>query len=126
MTKTNEPVFLLTLVICTVLFSSVSASAQNANVAGTWKLSVETSMGNGTPTFVFEHTSETSFTGTYSGQLGQAPVKGTVEGREVHFEFTIDNNLIEYSGTIEGDAMKGTLKLGTAAEGTFAGTRKAE
>lgn len=116
--------------ICTLLLhlqvSTLSANAQNANVAGTWNLSVETGMGSGTPTFVFQHESETTFGGTYTGQLGKATVKGKVKGNEVQFEFTIDGNLIEYKGTVEGNNMKGTLTLGTVTEGTFTGKRKTE
>lgn len=116
---------LFSALVVNIVFSTL-ANAQPAKVNGTWNLSVETTMGNGTPTFVFQHESETSFKGTYSGQLGEATVKGTVKGNEVKFEFTIDNNLIEYKGTVDGNTMKGTLKLGTAAEGTFTGKRKIE
>jgi len=107
-------------------FSGSPVNAQQVKVNGTWNLSVQTSLGNGTPTFVFKHETETSFTGTYSGQLGSATVKGTVNGKEVQFEFTIENSLIEYKGTVEGNTMKGTVKLGTQAEGTFSGNRKVE
>lgn len=113
-------------VLITLVFFAISANAQHAKVNGTWNVSVQTSMGSGTPTFVFQHETETNFKGTYSGQLGEAAVKGTVKGNEVKFEFTIDNNLIEYKGTVDGNNMKGTLKLGTVTEGTFTGKRKVD
>jgi hypothetical protein len=85
---------------------------------------VETSAGSGSPVFIFNQESETSFTGKYKGQLGEAPVKGSINGKEVKFFFTISDNLIEYTGTWDGNNMKGTVKLGNMTEGTFTATRK--
>jgi hypothetical protein len=31
---------------------------------------------------------------------------------------------VVYSGTVEGDSIKGTVSLGEAGEGTFTGSRK--
>jgi hypothetical protein len=112
--------FLLSL---SFLFSS-TLFAQQAKLTGTWNFSVETSAGSGSPTFVFNQETETSFTGTYKGQLGEAPVKGTINGKEVKFSFTVNDNLIEYTGTRDGNNMKGTVKLGTMAEGTFTAIKK--
>lgn len=112
--------FLLSL---SFLFSS-ALFAQQAKLTGTWNFSVETSAGSGSPTFVFNQETETSFTGTYKGQLGEAPVKGTINGKEVKFSFTVNDNLIEYTGTWDGNNMKGTVKLGTMAEGTFTAIKK--
>lgn len=102
----------------------VRAQSKNADVAGTWNLSVQTSAGSGSPTFVFKKDTDSSFSGTYTGQLGEAPVTGKVKGQVVHFEFSVQGNLVTYDGTVDGDSMKGNLKLGTMAEGTFTGNRK--
>jgi len=107
-----------------LIFSSSALFAQQAKLTGTWNFSVETSAGSGSPTFVFNQETETSFTGTYKGQLGEAPVKGTINGKEVKFSFTVNDNLIEYTGTWDGNNMKGTVKLGTMAEGTFTAIKK--
>ena len=107
-----------------LIFSSSTLFAQQTKLTGTWNFSVETSAGSGSPTFTFNQETETSFTGTYKGQLGEAPVKGTINGKEVKFSFTVNDNLIEYAGTWEGNNMKGTVKLGSMAEGTFSATRK--
>ena len=106
------------------IFSSSTLFAQQAKLTGTWNFSVETSAGSGSPTFIFNQETETSFTGTYKGQLGEAPVKGTINGKEVKFSFTVNDNLIEYTGTWDGNNMKGTVKLGTMAEGTFTAIKK--
>jgi hypothetical protein len=107
-----------------LLFTSSSLFAQQTKLTGTWNFSVETSAGSGSPTFVFNQETETSFTGTYKGQLGEAPVKGTINGKEVKFSFTVSDNLIEYTGTWEGNNMKGSVKLGSMAEGTFTAIKK--
>ena len=105
-------------------FTSAGLFTQQSKLTGTWNFTVETSAGSGSPTFVFNQETETSFTGTYKGQLGEAPVKGTINEKEVKFSFTVSDNLIEYTGTWEGNNMKGSVKLGTMAEGTFTAIKK--
>ena len=124
--KKNMLFYLFMLSAATMLssFNSWHKSLPQEKITGTWNFTVETSAGSGSPVFVFNQETETSFTGTYKGQLGEAPVKGTINGKEVKFSFTINDNLIEYSGTRDGNSMKGTVKLGSMAEGTFQATRK--
>jgi hypothetical protein len=105
-------------------FNTWKISLPQEKITGTWNFTVETSAGSGNPVFIFNQETETSFTGTYKGQLGEAPVKGTINGKEVKFSFTVNDNLIEYSGTRDGNTMKGSVKLGSMAEGTFQATRK--
>jgi hypothetical protein len=111
------------LILLNCIISS-GTKAQQSKLTGTWNFSVETSAGSGSPIFVFNQETETSFTGTYKGQLGEAPVKGTINGKEVKFSFTVSDNLIEYTGTWEGNYIKGSVKLGTTAEGTFTAIKK--
>lgn len=94
------------------------------NVKGTWVMSVTSDMGSGTPTFVLNQLNDTSITGTYSGQLGESEVKGTLKGNIIHLEFSIQGNLIEYDGTVKGEEMSGKVKLANMGEGTFSGKRK--
>jgi hypothetical protein len=124
--KKNMLFYLFMLSAATMLssFNSWHKSLPQEKITGTWNFTVETSAGSGSPVFVFNQETETSFTGTYKGQLGEAPVKGTINGKEVKFSFTVNDNLIEYSGTRDGNSMKGTVKLGSMAEGTFQATRK--
>ncbi len=97
---------------------------QKPRVAGTWDMNVQTAMGNGTPVMILKQENDTLVSGTYSGQLGEAPIKGVVKGNEVLLEFSISGNLIQYTGIVDGDNMKGKVKLGTMAEGTFTGKRR--
>jgi hypothetical protein len=113
-----------TVLIMTVITATAQKKQQHANVKGTWAMTVETSAGSGSPVFELQHVTDTSLSGTYSGRLGKAEVKGTVEGNVIHLEFTISGNVIEYDGTVEDDTMKGKVKLGSMGEGTFTGSKK--
>ncbi len=90
-------------------------------------MTVETQAGSGSPTFTLKQDGET-LTGTYKGQLGEANVKGTVKGKEIKITYKInvqDMDLdVEYSGTVDGDTMKGKVKLGELGEGTFTGKKQ--
>ena len=107
---------------------SPSQSAQSkVDVTGTWSFQVETDAGTGTPTMTFKQEGE-KLSGHYSGQLGEAPLAGTLKGDAI--EFTIDvsfqgNDLhIVYSGTVEKDSMKGKVKLADFGDGTFTAKKK--
>jgi hypothetical protein len=100
-----------------------AASGAKLDVSGTWAFAVETAAGSGTPTITLAQQGE-KLTGTYSGQLGEAPLTGTLKGSAI--EFAIDLSVqgtalhIVYAGTAEtATTMKGTVKLAELGEGTF-------
>ena len=97
------------------------------NVTGTWLFDVQTSAGSGTPTMTFKQDGE-KLTGQYSGQLGEAPLTGTVKDSKITFQIEVavegTSLTIVYSGTVEKDSMKGTVSLGEAGEGTFTAKKK--
>ncbi len=107
----------------------LAVTAFASDISGTWNASVETDAGSGSPTFVLKQQGD-QITGTYSGQLGEGDVKGTVKGDKVEFSFNVspqgDAIEVVYSGTLlEGDKkMKGTVKLGSLGSGTFTAERK--
>ncbi len=104
--------------------TSTPATKSNTDISGIWNMEVKSTAGTGTPVFDLKHKSPTDVTGTYKGRLGDAEVKGSVKGNAMHLEFTINDTRIEYDGTVEGDNVKGTIKFGKLAEGTFTGVRK--
>ena len=103
-----------------------AALAADANVAGEWDFTVETQADTGTPHFSLKQDGS-NVTGTYKGQLGEAPVTGTVKGNELTINFKVNAQgtdlAITYSGTVEGDAIKGKVSLGELGEGTFTGKK---
>jgi hypothetical protein len=103
-----------------------AALAADANVAGEWDFTVETQAGTGTPHFSLKQDGS-NVTGTYKGQLGEAPVTGTVKGNELTINFKVNAQgtdlAITYSGTVDGASIKGKVSLGELGEGTFTGKK---
>jgi hypothetical protein len=103
-----------------------AALAADANVAGEWDFTVETQAGTGTPHFSLKQDGAT-LSGTYKGQLGEAPVTGTVKGNDVTISFKVNAQgtdlAITYSGTVEGDTIKGKVSLGELGEVSFSGKK---
>jgi hypothetical protein len=118
---------LLSALLLTVAGWLTAHAAEEVSVAGTWQMEVQTEQGTGSPKFVLEQNGET-ISGTYEGQLGQAPVKGTVKGNAVEMTYVVSGGgqelEVKYAGTIEGDTMKGTVSLGQLGEGTFTGKKQ--
>jgi len=107
-----------------LLFASTSSLfAPATDVSGKWNMKVETSAGSGTPVFELKQSGET-ITGTYKGQLGQADVKGTLKDKDIKLEFKAGEINIVYTGTVEGNTMKGKAVFGDMGEGTFSGTKE--
>lgn len=97
-----------------------------ADLTGTWNATVQLSTGqSGSPTFVLKQDGD-KLTGTYSGALGDAPIRGTVKGNEVTIDFEASGAQIHYAGKVDSDAktIKGTVDYGGQASGTFVATRK--
>jgi hypothetical protein len=97
-------------------------SGGGVNVTGTWNFTVETAQGSGSPTFTFKQEGE-ALTGTYKGQFGEAPLKGTVKGNDISFTIKINaqgqDMEITYTGKVDGNTMKGKAMLGQLGEATF-------
>src|SRR5579871_6164615 len=98
------------------------------DVSGNWDFTVETSMGTGSPSFVFTQHGET-LTGTYSGLFGKADLTGTVKGDQIDFKFSFSyqgqSGVAHYSGTIESDKqMKGKVEFGDLGEGSWTGAKQ--
>jgi hypothetical protein len=107
---------LLVAALCFLVLSLAHvASAQDAKVAGSWDLSSAGRGGNMmTQTLTLQQDGQ-KLTGTLKGQRGEAPVTGTINGNNITFsvsrstpngEFKID-----YTGTVSGDSMKGTMQV---------------
>jgi hypothetical protein len=109
------------------LFTVLTVGAQSTNVTGNWKLTIETPNGTGTPSLVLKQEGE-ELSGTYKGRFGEAPLKGTVKGKEIKFTVKVNAQgqelQIEYAGAVDGDTMKGKVKFGEAGEGSFSGKKE--
>ena len=104
----------------------LTASLFALELTGTWNAKVELSTGqSGSPTFVLKQDGE-KLTGTYSGALGDAPIKGTIKGNEITIDFEVSGAQIHYKGKVDNDGkkMEGTVDYGGQASGTFTATKK--
>ncbi len=90
------------------------AAPKAANVAGTWELSMQGRRGTVTQTLTIEQDGD-KIRGTLEGPRGSSNFEGTVKGDDVRFavkretprgEFEMD-----YSGKVDGDAMKGSAQV---------------
>ena len=122
-------VVVMMAVVAMVAIATRGASAQGkVDVTGKWQLTVESAAGTGTPTVTFKQDGE-KLSGHYSSQtLGEADFTGSVKGMVITFSFNADAGgvtlAVTYTGAIEGkDAMKGTVSLGEAGDGTWTAKR---
>ena len=96
------------LLICT---AQVRAADEPAKVAGTWELTSEGRNGPMTQTLTIQQDGS-NIKGTMTGRRGEVPFEGTVTGNKLAFTIKRETPngtfTIEYSGTVDGDSMKGT------------------
>jgi hypothetical protein len=106
---------------------SEAAPAAALDISGAWLFEVTSPAGSGTPTITFNQSGET-LAGQYVGLLGEAPIQGTLKGKDLSFSFdvTVQDTKVHvvYSGTATNDALKGTATFGELGEGTFTARRK--
>jgi hypothetical protein len=107
---------------------------QAPDVSGAWVFDVKTDRGSGRPTFVFKQEGK-AIKGTYRGFFGEAPLEGTLEGRDIKFSFKARSPLnplfrvnVTYAGTVdrEKETMSGTVDFEGQGSGTWTGKRKTE
>src|SRR5262245_28854241 len=105
------------------------AAQSKVNVTGKWALEVTTQAGGTTmPSVVLKQDGE-KLTGHYSSMsLGEADVTGTIKGQQIEFGFNAEVQgfalHVRYTGTVEGDTMKGAISLGELGDGTFTGKKQ--
>lgn len=96
------------------------------SVDGSWNLTMETPMGERTATL-----DVTSAGGALSGKQSadgnSAEIfDGTADGNAVAWKVSITTPMpmtLEYSATVEGDAMSGQMQIGVFGSFPFSGTR---
>ena len=107
---------MIAVLLGTMLALSLVVLAQDAaKVGGTWEMSMQGRQGPVTNTLTIEQTGN-KFKGTLKTQRGETPVEGTVDGNKISFnvERETPNGKFtqEFTGTVDGDSIKGTVKMG--------------
>jgi hypothetical protein len=96
------------------------------SIDGTWNLKFDTPIGAQETTLAAKAVGG-ALTGTQTGPDGsQAIHDGEVHGDEVSWSLAITSPTpltLEFKGTVKGDAMSGSVKLGMFGESTFTGVR---
>jgi hypothetical protein len=118
-------------VLIALLAASALLIAQGGkvDVTGNWKLEVMTQAGGTTTPSVMLNQEGDKVTGKYSSEaLGEATVTGTIKGQQIEFSFNVDAQgfalHVVYTGTVDGNTMKGKLSLGELGDGTFTGKKQ--
>ena len=118
---------LLVAAACTMAPSKAPEAPKAAGVAGAWSLTVESPMGVRENEAVFVQNGE-QLTGVIKGQRGETPLTGTLAGDAIKFGINVtiqgQNLDINYSGTVAGDTMGGTVVFGEFGDGKWTGKRK--
>ena len=107
------------------IMTAFGMSAALADVTGMWTFNVEIpGVGGGSADVILEEV-DGSLLGEYSGQLGNTPITGEVNGNTFTFDVNGDMGTVTYEGEVQEDgSLAGTLDLGGMAEGRFTATRQ--
>ncbi|HVL68381.1 MAG TPA: hypothetical protein VM364_14055 [Vicinamibacterales bacterium] len=95
-------------------------------MTGTWTFEVHHSAGVSTPTVTITQT-DGRLAGRYVSSYGQFELTGSIKGAEFTFSVEVGNEqkvTLVYTGTLDGDTVKGGVTMGEMGEGTFTGKRK--
>ncbi len=118
----------LALVFAVLLPTSSGATAADPSVTGEWAVSFTTPMG--VMEFAMAVTQNgTALTGHLSSDVGEFPLKGTVDGDQVTITWTLNdgNKLVDitFKGKIDasGNTISGTATLGKIGQGAFSAER---
>ena len=97
-----------------------------ASMTGTWAFEVTHSAGVSTPTVTITQTGE-KLSGKYVSTYGQFELTGSTKGADFTFSVEVGTEqkvTLVYTGTLNGDAVKGSVTMGEMGEGTFTCKRK--
>ena len=124
------------MAVIALLWFPVSLSAQNVDITGDWEMKTESPRGERTLTIHFEQDGE-KLTVTMQGGMGRGgdqgsegeiTAEGTIQGNKVEWSFTRNSPrgdfTIKYTGTVEGDTMKGGVDRGQRGTAPWRAKRK--
>jgi hypothetical protein len=94
-------------------------------IDGKWEITINSPMGAQKAKLDFQSNGE-ALTGTQHAQGASQPVNGKVDGNAVSWSANITSPMpmtLEFTGNVEGDALKGSVKAGAFGSFPFAGAR---
>ena len=115
-----------TLAILALSIFAAIVSAEPANVAGKWNVTMQLESITGHPVILLKQNGE-KLTGTYEGRYGQSEVKGSIKEKEIEFTVSIVAEGMQtqgvFAGKVDGDTMSGEVSYEGAGDGTWSATR---
>ena len=115
-----------TLAILALSLLAPAVSAEPANVAGKWNVTMQLESITGHPTILLKQDGE-KLTGTYEGRYGQSELKGSIKDKEIEFTVSIVAEGMQtqgvFAGKVDGDTMGGEVSFEGAGDGTWSATR---
>jgi hypothetical protein len=109
-----------------VIFTTYPIAQGKVDITGKWIFTVQTDAGTGTPTVTFKQDGE-KISGTYDGRYGPSPLEGMVKDNKIEFtvSMTAEGAAVTggFSGTVDGDAMNGSVEFDGAGDGTWSAVR---
>jgi len=100
--------------------------ADEANMAGTWELKIVSPQGTRTPLMTLTQDGSV-LKGNYRGLRGDAPIAGSIHGTAFELSVKIEGQggslVIQYKGTVSGNALAGRVMMGQLGEADFSGMR---
>jgi uncharacterized protein involved in high-affinity Fe2+ transport len=99
------------------------------NVTGKWAMTLEMSMGTGTPMLELKQDGE-KITGTYTGRYGDSQLAGTLKERTIEFTVTMvaegETVSMSFGGQVaeDGQTMKGNAVLGELGDATWSAKKE--
>ena len=110
----------------TTATTATTTTAANADLAGTWDVTFTAQQGPIPGQMVFKKEGA-KIIGTVTSQVGTSPLEAEVKGKAVTVWFSVTMQqgpiAIQLDGTVDGDAMKGSIGAGGQSAGTWEATR---
>jgi hypothetical protein len=109
-----------------LLLLPVHTLSQDAGLTGEWSATVMAPRGALEYTMYLTHEGP-RLTGYFQSEYGEIPLKGTVNGEEIKLTWTMMDGSkevpVSMTGTVKGNTITGTARLGTIGEGGFRAER---
>ncbi len=117
------------IVVCVGLTVSVNAQTdeKSIDISGEWEINLTFIAGEANHTAIIEQAGD-KLSGTYKGEFKEGSLRGSVKGNSIDFTGRIKHEAtsvsFHYTGTIEGDTMKGTVDMGEYWTAEFTAKKK--
>ena len=122
-------IFAAVLAMTTVTGAAQDTATEAANVSGNWTISIQGERGARTETMSIQQDGKT-LSGSVQDDRGKEDLQGTIEGSNIRLTISMNTPrgpmTLEYSGKLNGDSMKGTIKNPLGNNASWSAKRKGQ